>query len=138
MLGYNVQFPGGWSQRMWAPTEQFIPVPEGMPDERAVLTVPGAAVLAEIRKVDWSLASTVLVIGSGARGLLAMAFLAALYSGVATLAVARPGVQHQAVVAMGARYVTHHPAQERDFLRVAGRRFSTPGVLFRTMRRDLT
>lgn len=105
MLGYHARVPGGWSQRMWAPQSQLVPVPEGMPDERAVLTEPAAIVLTGLKQVEWSQAAEVLIIGAGALGLLSTALIAELYPAAKITAVARYPRQRDLVQQMGAQRV---------------------------------
>ncbi len=71
LLGYHHRWPGGFSTTMWAPQAQCWPVPETMPDERAVLTEPLATVLAGLEQVESGPQMDVLVIGAGTIGLLA-------------------------------------------------------------------
>lgn len=105
MLGYNARVPGGWSQRMWAPQNQLVPVPEGMPDERAVLTEPAAIVLTGLKQMEWSRVGEVLIIGSGTLGLLAIALIAELYPAAKMTAVARYPRQRDLAQQMGAQQV---------------------------------
>lgn len=120
MLGYHARFPGGWSDRMWAPEEQLVPVPEDMPDERAVLTEPAAIVLTGLRKLNWGAARNVLVIGSGPLGLLSVALISELYPAATVFAVARYPQQAAMAERMGASHVVRDPRNDRAFLAVTG------------------
>jgi len=76
MIGFCSDLPGGWGQRMLAHRERIFPVPEGVPDERAVLTEPMAVALHGIRMAlakDWP--GDLLVVGAGSIGLLTIRLL---------------------------------------------------------------
>lgn len=71
-IGFHTNFPGGFSQRMWAPSHQLYAIPPEMPLERAVLAEPLSIVLHALSHVDWSRVHRVLVIGAGPIGLLTL------------------------------------------------------------------
>lgn len=125
LIGYNARVPGGWSQRMWVPEEQVIPIPDSMPDERAVLSEPAAIVLTGLKQLAWSGTRHALVIGSGTLGLLAMALISALYPAVEIFAVARYAAQQRMATLMGADRVVAHPTADREFLHVVGTPWQT-------------
>lgn len=76
LLGFNRTLPGGWGSRMWAPVSQLYPVPDEVPDERAVLAEPLAIAAAGLATVNLDAARRVLVIGAGSLGLLALWWIA--------------------------------------------------------------
>ena len=114
LLGYHQRLPGGWSQKMWAPADQLVPVPESFALERAVLVEPAAIVLAGLRRVQWEPVSTVLVIGTGPLGLLALAFIRTLYPSVALVALSRYPRQAELARLMGAQTVLPGPDRTLD------------------------
>ncbi len=104
---------GGFAPRVPAHESQWIPIPDGVSDEAAVLADPFAVSLHAILRNPPSEDGTVLVYGCGTLGLLAMEILRALYPGVRVLAVAR--FPHQAKLAerFGAeRVLSHRPTRE--------------------------
>ena len=75
LLGYQARLPGGFGDRLWAHRSQLYVVPDGVPDERAVLAEPYAIALhAVLRKLPPPDAK-VLVLGGGTIGLLTVAAL---------------------------------------------------------------
>ncbi|NMP23354.1 zinc-dependent alcohol dehydrogenase [Sulfobacillus harzensis] len=102
MLGYHSRLPGGWGERMWAPEEQLLVIPESMPDERAVLTEPGAIVLSGLRRLNWAAVRDVLVIGVGTLGLIATAMISELYPAATITVRAKHHYQARLAREMGA------------------------------------
>ncbi len=72
MLGFCRDLPGGWSEYLTAPSNHILPVPAGVPGERAVLAEPVAVALRGLRYLDVNSDRNVLVIGSGTIGLVAV------------------------------------------------------------------
>jgi threonine dehydrogenase-like Zn-dependent dehydrogenase len=109
LLGFNRRVPGGWSERMWAPTSQVIPVPEAMSTRRAVLTEPTSITHAALRQVNWHEVSTVLVIGAGTIGLLTTALLHDLHPNLHVVVRGRYPSQATLARELGAEYVLDEP-----------------------------
>ncbi len=104
MLGYNRALPGGWGEEVLARPDRLYPIPDGVPDERAVLAEPLAVVLRGLQKLKpWP--EEVLVLGMGTIGLLAVRLLRALGYGGRILAVARYPHQAERARAFGANEV---------------------------------
>lgn len=77
MLGYNRDLPGGWGEWLLARPERLYPIPEGVPEARAVLSEPLAVVLRGLKKLrPWP--KEALVLGMGTLGLMALRLLRAL------------------------------------------------------------
>jgi L-iditol 2-dehydrogenase len=68
-LGVNVN--GGFSEEFIISSRFVMPVPEGLPDERAVLIEPLAVVVSAFKKVTITKGTTVAIVGSGNEGMLA-------------------------------------------------------------------
>jgi threonine dehydrogenase-like Zn-dependent dehydrogenase len=104
MLGYNKDLPGGWGEWVLARKERLYPIPQGVPDERAVLAEPLAVVLRGLGKSrPWP--EEVLILGMGTIGLMAVRLLRALgYSGKVH-AVAKYPHQAERARAFGAERV---------------------------------
>lgn len=84
------------------PARKAVPVPEGIDDARAILTILSGDVATGIRRLGTPLPGTVLVTGAGTIGLLAVAVLRAL--GVAVVDVVEPdAARRDLALAFGAR-----------------------------------
>ncbi|MCY0879929.1 MAG: zinc-binding dehydrogenase [Firmicutes bacterium] len=109
LIGYTRSAPGGWSTCMWAPATQLIDVPGDLADERALLAEPTAIVLEGLRRSVLQPCETVLILGAGPIGLLALA-LARHHMPRATLAVrSRYPAQSLMAEALGADRVLDAP-----------------------------
>ncbi|WP_457637626.1 zinc-dependent alcohol dehydrogenase [Oceanithermus sp.] len=83
MLGYNRDLPGGWGGWIVAQPERLHLIPDGVPDQRAVLAEPLAVALRGLRRAfakgdGYGFPGSVLIIGAGTIGLLSLALLRAL------------------------------------------------------------
>ncbi len=110
--GNSATATGGFAPRVPAHESQWIPVPDDVSDEAAVLADPFAVTLHAILRVPPPPKSTVLVYGCGTLGLLAIAVVRTLHPDVRILAVAR--FEHQARLAEkfgAARLLPHRPAR---------------------------
>jgi threonine dehydrogenase-like Zn-dependent dehydrogenase len=67
--GYCADTGGGWSGELVAHRSQLHPVPDTLPDERAVLVEPLACAVHAARRASVGDADNVLVVGAGAVGL---------------------------------------------------------------------
>lgn len=119
MLGYNRDLPGGWGEWTLARPERLHPIPQGVPEERAVLAEPLAVVLRGLKKLKpWP--EEVLVLGTGSIGLLAVKLFRALgYTG-RLLAVAKYPHQAERARTFGADVVF---ADARETLLARARRY---------------
>jgi len=119
MLGYNRDLPGGWGEWVLARPERLHPIPDGVPEERAVLSEPLAVVLRGLKKLrPWP--GEVLVLGMGTLGLLAVRLLRALGYGGKVLAVAKYPHQAERARAFGADAVYR---SAREALEARSRRY---------------
>lgn len=75
MIGFHRDLPGGFGDRLVAHESQLFPVPDGVPDRRAVLTEPLAVGVHAVLKAPPTPEDRVFVIGGG---MVAMSVLAAL------------------------------------------------------------
>jgi threonine dehydrogenase-like Zn-dependent dehydrogenase len=76
--GYCADTGGGWSGQLLAHGSQLFAVPDGVPDEVAVLIEPLACAVHAARRAEVLPGERVLVIGAGAIGLLTLLALRAL------------------------------------------------------------
>ena len=75
-LGINTD--GGFSKELVISSKYVLPIPEGMPDERAVLIEPFAVIVHAFKKVTITKGTSVAIIGCGTEGMLAIALAAYL------------------------------------------------------------
>jgi threonine dehydrogenase-like Zn-dependent dehydrogenase len=105
--GNSADATGGFASLVPAHESQCLPVPDGVPDEEAVLADPFSVSLHAVLRNPPE-GGVALVYGCGTLGLLAVAILRALHPSVRVLAVAR--FPHQAELAreLGAHLVLPH------------------------------
>ena len=103
--GYCADTGGGWSGEFVAHHSQLFAVPDGLPDERAVLVEPLACAVHAVRRAAIEPGERVLVIGAGAIGLLTVLALRALTSAGEILVVAKYPKQRALATAYGASVV---------------------------------
>jgi threonine dehydrogenase-like Zn-dependent dehydrogenase len=110
--GNSASATGGFAPLLPAHESQCIAVPDGVPDEDAVLADPFSVSLHAVLREPPPAGGIALVYGCGTLGLLAIAILRALHPSVRVLAVAR--FAHQAALArkLGAEAVLAHRPTE--------------------------
>lgn len=82
-LGVNAD--GGFSEEFVIPSKYILPIPDRLPDERAVLIEPFAVIVHAFKKVEITKGTSVAVIGCGTEGMLAIAL--ATYLGAEVTAI---------------------------------------------------
>lgn len=102
LIGYCADLPGGWSTGMIAHRSQLHPVPEGLPDEAAVLVEPFSVALHAVLADPPAGGERVLVIGGGTLGLCTIAALRLVVPQAQVAVVARHPVQRQMATRLGA------------------------------------
>jgi threonine dehydrogenase-like Zn-dependent dehydrogenase len=100
---------GGFAPYLPAHDSMLIPVPDSVPDELAVFADPFAVSLHSVTRHPPPPDGKVLVYGSGALGICAIAALRALYPNVEIMAVARFEAQAAMARALGAVVVEPEP-----------------------------
>ena len=114
ILGFNRDLPGGWGEYTLARPERLFPVPDGVPDARAVLAEPLAVVLRGLGKLrPWP--REVLIVGMGTIGLLAVRALRLLGYGGRIYALAKYPRQAELARAFGAEGVEAPQAKGRAY-----------------------
>jgi threonine dehydrogenase-like Zn-dependent dehydrogenase len=103
--GYCASTGGGWSSRLAAHRSQLHPVPEDLPDRRAVLVEPLACALHAAQRAAVGHDDQVLVVGSGAVGLLTVLALRAVTEAGRILVTAKHPRQAASARALGASTV---------------------------------
>lgn len=107
-VGVTTGAPGAWAEVLAAHDSMFIPVPDSVPDELAVLADPFAVSLHAIVRHPPPPQGKALVYGAGALGLTSLAALRALYPGVQVAVVARFEAQAATARRFGADLVVAH------------------------------
>ena len=110
-IGTCKDAPGGFADYLPAHDSMLIPVPDGIPDEMAVLADPFSVSLHSVTRHPPPPGGRALVYGAGALGVTATAILRALHPDVAVLVVARHPSQAALARALGADVVDWEPAQ---------------------------
>jgi threonine dehydrogenase-like Zn-dependent dehydrogenase len=103
--GYCADTGGGWSSELRAHGSQLFAVPEGVPDEVAVLVEPLAGAVHAARRAEVLPGERVLVIGAGAIGLLTLLALRALTPASEVLVAAKHAKQKDLARRFGADQV---------------------------------
>jgi threonine dehydrogenase-like Zn-dependent dehydrogenase len=111
--GNSATATGGFAPRVPAHESQWIPIPDAISDDAAVLADPFSVSLHAILRTPPPPGGTALVYGVGTLGLLAIAILRALRPDVRVLAVARFAHQARLAEKFGAeRVLRHQPTLE--------------------------
>lgn len=100
--GFCADTGGGWSEGLVAHRSQLHPVPDDLPDERAVLVEPLACAVHTAFRLAPEDGDDVLVVGAGAVGLLTVLALRALTGAGRITVVAKHARQRELAVRLGA------------------------------------
>lgn len=107
-VGVATGAPGAFAERLAVHDSMLIPVPDGVPDELAVLADPFSVSLHAILRHPPPPEGRALVYGAGALGLTSIAALRALYPEVKVAVVARFPAQAETARRFGADLVVQH------------------------------
>jgi threonine dehydrogenase-like Zn-dependent dehydrogenase len=105
--GYCADTGGGWGAMLVAHRSQVHPVPDRLPDERAVLVEPLACAVHAALRAGPEPGASVLVVGAGTVGLLTLLALRAHTSAGRILVVAKHASQRDLALRFGATDVIH-------------------------------
>jgi threonine dehydrogenase-like Zn-dependent dehydrogenase len=105
LIGTTRGLGGSWGERFVAHATRLVRVPEGVPDEAAVLTEPFACSVHAVRASLPAPGERVLVVGAGSIGLLTVAALRALAGEAEVTVIARHGFQRDHALRLGAARV---------------------------------
>ncbi|MEX2292134.1 MAG: zinc-binding dehydrogenase [Mycobacteriales bacterium] len=100
--GFCADTGGGWSDRLVAHRSQLHPVPDDLPDERAVLVEPLACAIHTALRLAPRQGDHVLVVGAGAVGLFTVLALRAFTQAARVTVVAKHPRQATLATALGA------------------------------------
>jgi threonine dehydrogenase-like Zn-dependent dehydrogenase len=106
--GVSRDATGGYAELMPAHTSMLFPVPESIPDEKAVFADPFAVSLHSVTRNPPPPGGKAVVYGAGSLGSCAIAILAALYPDVEVAVVARFPAQAELARKLGASLVVDH------------------------------
>lgn len=101
--------PGGFADFLPAHHTQFFPVPDGVPDEVAVLADPVSVSMHSVTRHPPPAGGKAMVYGAGALGLAATGLLRALHPDVDVLVVAAHPAQADLARSLGAEVIGHEP-----------------------------
>jgi threonine dehydrogenase-like Zn-dependent dehydrogenase len=118
--GFCCDTGGGWSTLMVAHESQLHPVPAEMSDEAAVMVEPTACAIHGALRAGIGEGETVVVLGAGALGLLAIAAVRRLTPAGRVLAVAKHPHQRELARELGADVVVEPGETARAVRRVTG------------------
>lgn len=116
--GFCADTGGGWSRQLVAHESRLHPVPDALPDQRAVLVEPLACAVHSVRRVEVPSGASVVVVGAGTVGLLTLLALRELTPAVRIHVVAKHRHQQERALALGATAV-HPPTRAARALRRA-------------------
>ncbi len=111
-LGVITKAPGAWAELMAAHDSMLIPIPDGIPDEEAVLADPFAVSFHAVHRNPPRTGGKALVWGAGALGLASVAILRAFHPDVEVAVVARFPAQRDMARRFGATLVVDHEPRE--------------------------
>lgn len=103
-IGVNVN--GGFSEEFVIPSKYVMQIPDGLPDEKAVLIEPLAVVVHALKKVNITQSTTVAVVGCGNEGMLSVAL--ANHLGAHVTAIDINPLKHKLIKNLG-RIEVFHP-----------------------------
>jgi threonine dehydrogenase-like Zn-dependent dehydrogenase len=118
--GYCADTGGGWGRMLAAHRSQLHPVPDDMPDRRALLVEPLACAGHAVRRAGVAPEDHVLIVGAGTVGVLTVLALRALTQAGPVTVVAKHPAQRDLATALGATDVIE-PDQAVAKLRRASR-----------------
>ena len=118
--GFCASTGGGWATELVAHRSQLYPVPDALPDDRAVLTEPLACAVHTALRARIADGASVLVVGAGAVGLLLVFALRRLTGAADITVVAKHQGQQAMARRLGATDVVE-PAQALPRIRRASR-----------------
>lgn len=117
---------GGWSWQFVAHQSQLHPVPDRLPDTRAVLVEPLACAIHAVRRAAVPEGASVLIVGAGTVGLLTLLALRELTSAGAVYVVAKHGHQQARAKALDATAIIDPDRAARSLRRATAARLHTP------------
>ncbi len=124
--GFCADTGGGWSRMLVAHASQLHPVPDDLPDERAVLVEPLACAVHSVRRTAIPPGATVLIVGAGTVGLFTLLAVRELTEAGAVYMVAKYGHQRARARELGATEVVEPGKAARVLRRATGGSLQNP------------
>jgi threonine dehydrogenase-like Zn-dependent dehydrogenase len=124
--GFCADTGGGWSRQLVAHARQLHPVPEDLPDARAVLAEPLACAVHSVRRVTVEPGASAVIVGAGTVGLLTLLALRELTEVGPVYMVAKHGHQRDRAKALGATAIIEPGKAVRSLRRVTTARMHSP------------
>lgn len=124
--GFCADVGGGWGELLVAHRDQLRPVPEDVPNERAVLTEPLACAVHAVRRAAVPRDASVLVVGAGTVGLLTVLALRALTPAGSVTVIAKHPHQARRARELGATDVSSPGRAARGLRRATGGSLHNP------------
>jgi L-iditol 2-dehydrogenase len=109
---YGGTLPGGFAEEFVIPAKYVFPVPDEVPDERAVLVEPMSVVVHALKKVTIEPGKKVAVIGCGSEGTLASALAAFHGAEVAAIDINQSETKKQLISTIRGNVQFYHPEDE--------------------------
>ncbi len=126
--GFCEDTGGGWGTMLVAHESQIHRVPDGLPDEAAVLIEPLACAAHAVLRANIEPDETVVVSGAGTMGLLTIAALRQLTNAGRVIAVAKHGRQQREALRLGADDVTTPSNATRAVRLATGAHLHSPDI----------
>jgi threonine dehydrogenase-like Zn-dependent dehydrogenase len=126
--GFNSGVGGGWGEYFPAHVSQLFPLPDQLPDEKAVLTDSLASALQAVASNPPADSDTVVVYGCGIIGIECVAIIRALFPNTKIIAVGRYPFQREAVVNAKANLVMSDKNLVNEVARATGARILKPSI----------
>lgn len=124
--GFCADTGGGWSRQFVAHAGQLHEVPDGLPDDRAVLAEPLACAVHSVRRVPVEPGAAAVIVGAGTVGLLTLLALRELTEVGPVYVVAKHGHQRDRARALGATAIIEPGKAVRSLRRVTTARMHSP------------
>jgi threonine dehydrogenase-like Zn-dependent dehydrogenase len=126
--GFCGDTSGGWSWQLVAHADQLHPVPEALPNERAVLVEPLACAVHAVTRVDVPAGASVVIIGAGTVGLLTLLALRELTPAGPVYLMAKHAHQRSRARALDATALIDPERGVRSLRRVTTSRMHLPEI----------
>ena len=126
--GYCKDTGGGWSENFVAHYKQLHPVPDQLSNEQAVIAEPLSCALQAVRKAPLKDDCTVLILGCGSMGVLALSAIRGLGSTCRIVVVAKYPHQREAADRLGADVVVQAEDSHPKLAQVLNARLYKPEI----------
>ena len=126
--GLNSKVGGGWGEYFPAHVSQLFPLPNGLPDKKAVLIDSLASALQAVASNPPADSDTVVVYGCGIIGIECIAIIRALFSHTKIIAVGKYPFQREAAVNARANLIISNKNLVNEVAQTTGARILKPTI----------